>query len=583
MERNRGDGVRPDLVPSEPDAERVATVLLVSRLRWAAGALSATMALLTEPPPLSRLALLALSLLMLAYNIGAAMARRLSVRPLEALVFGSLVGDFAVCAAWVLLTGNDPATANYVVFMVVSVEAAVLFRWKGAIGSIAIALGTFGALLWERTVLGVPNMLASYLFRVSIVVIMACLSAGLAQESHRRRRAAETALRAAEEAAAEATRQSAHSVALARELEHANQTKSTFLATMSHELRTPLNAILGFTDLVRDGVTGPISATTRDHLERVSRNGHILLDLINDVLDLSKIEAGRMPVSLRTIDVEQEVRQVVSNLQPLAEQKGLPVEVIVPPGGCTALADARALTQIVTNLLSNAIAYADHGTVRVELRSSSKEVAVVVSDDGPGISAADQAVIFEPFRRVGATAHTGTGGTGLGLAISARLAQLLGGELTLVSTRGIGSHFTLHLPRAARAAPAPAILSGRPVVLAVDDDEDSLRLWRSHCERMGFIFVGLQQPDDAVPAAIRIAPAVILLDVRFPQASGWDLLTALRREPRTASIPVHIVSTADDEQVAVERGVRFVHKPVTEAQFRAALAPYVREDQEVVA
>jgi signal transduction histidine kinase/CheY-like chemotaxis protein len=374
--------------------------------------------------------------------------------------------------------------------------------------------------------------------------------------------------------------------ALARaneDLERANQAKSVFLATMSHELRTPLNAILGFTDLVLDGGTGPIAETTKDYLERVSRNGRILLELINDVLDLSKIEAGRMPIVAHVVAVEPQVRQVVANVQALADEKGLLLEVVNATPDCTALADPRALAQILTNLVGNAVKYADTGVVRVAIRADPGAVTIDVIDNGPGIDPDDQPVIFQPFRRVGETARTGTGGTGLGLAISSRLAKLQGGDLTVDSTLGAGSRFTLTLPSAAVTGVLALRDPSPPLVLAVDDDADALGLWQAQVERMGCAFLGVQRPSTAVQAAADVQPAVILLDVLFPDGSGWDVLTRLRQDPRTASIPVHVVSNNNDEQVAQSREVEFLRKPVTDEQLKEALMPYLRRDQEVLA
>ena len=367
--------------------------------------------------------------------------------------------------------------------------------------------------------------------------------------------------------------------ALARanaELAEASRSKSDFLATMSHELRTPLNAILGFTDLVRSGATGEISANADDYLERVRRNGSILLDLINDVLDLSKIEAGRMVVSTEVVSVESAVREVIANVQSLADAKGIGLEANPSADDDTlALADHRALTQVLTNLVGNAVKFTTEGSVRVASRADHGAILVEVADTGPGIPLDDQAAVFEPFRQVGAHARTGTGGTGLGLAISVRLARLMGGDISLASEPGRGSRFTLRLPavQAFRSTPSDA---GTPVILAVDDDPDALSLWRAQIERMGLRFVGVQQTAAAVTTAATLRPAAILLDVIFPEGSGWDVLEQLRADPRTAAIPVHVISITDGADTAQDRAVSFLQKPVSEEQLRAELARYRR-------
>jgi signal transduction histidine kinase len=366
------------------------------------------------------------------------------------------------------------------------------------------------------------------------------------------------------------------------ELEEASRLKSEFLATMSHELRTPLNAILGFTDLVRSGATGTIAPQTDDYLERVRRNGAVLLDLINDVLDLSKIESGRLVVSHEVVAVEPIVREVIANVQTLADAKHLTLELIAEEEGALAIADRRAVKQVVTNLIGNAVKFTSEGSVTVVIRTHNGATLIEVADTGPGIAPDDQAAVFEPFRQVGPHARTGTGGTGLGLPISVRLARLMGGDLGLTSEAEQGSRFTLRLP-AVQGYSSVAREGDGPVILGVDDDLDALSLWQAQCERMGFVFVGVQQSSAAMTAAATLRPAAILLDVVFPEASGWDILQRLRADRRTSHIPVHVISITDGEDRASDAGVRFLQKPVSEEQLRAELAPYQRVPAQAVA
>lgn len=360
------------------------------------------------------------------------------------------------------------------------------------------------------------------------------------------------------------------------ELEQASRLKSEFLATMSHELRTPLNAILGFTDLVRSGATGQISSQTDDYLERVRRNGSVLLELINDVLDLSKIEAGRMTINHDVIAVEPAVREVVANVQSIADAKGLSLKVSTSGHESLALADARAVRQIVMNLVSNAVKFTQEGAVDVAIRPSGTATLVEVSDTGPGILPADQEAVFEPFRQVGAHARTGTGGTGLGLAISVRLARLMGGDITVVSESGRGSCFTLRLPSVQRSAVVPK-RGSEPVILGVDDDMDALNLLQAQCERLGFGFVGVRESSTAVAAAAALRPSAILLDIVFPEGSGWEVLRQLQNDPSTADIPVHVISVTDGEERASAATVAFLQKPVSEERLRAELEQYRRQ------
>jgi|SRR5580704_5984049 signal transduction histidine kinase len=366
------------------------------------------------------------------------------------------------------------------------------------------------------------------------------------------------------------------------ELEEASRLKSEFLATMSHELRTPLNAILGFTDLVRSGATGTIAPQTDDYLERVRRNGAVLLDLINDVLDLSKIESGRLVVSHEVVAVEPIVREVLANVQALADAKHLTLHMIAEEEDALAIADRRAVKQVVTNLVVNAVKFTAEGSVTVLIRTHHGATLLEVVDTGPGIAPDDQAAVFEPFRQVGPHARTGTGGTGLGLPISVRLARLMGGDLRLSSEASTGCRFILQLPGVQEYSSVTREGDG-PVILGVDDDLDALSLWQAQCERMGFVFVGVQQSSAAITAAVRIQPVAILLDIVFPGASGWDILRQLRGERRTSQIPVHVISITDGEDRASDASVRFLQKPVSEAQLRAELAPYQRIPAKAVA
>jgi signal transduction histidine kinase len=359
------------------------------------------------------------------------------------------------------------------------------------------------------------------------------------------------------------------------ELARASEMKSEFLATMSHELRTPLNAILGFTDLVRTGATGEISSQTEDYLERVRRNGSVLLDLINDVLDLSKIEAGRITVNHDVISPDALVRRAVANVQSLADAKSIRVQVQSDPVAPLARGDTRAVHQILTNLIGNAVKFTFEGSVKIAVRADGHFTVIEVADTGPGIAAEDRSAIFEPFRQVGAHARTGTGGTGLGLAISVRLARLMGGDINIESELGVGSRFMLRLPAVSPLSTRPAGKS-LPVILAVDDDLDALSLWQAQVERMGFDFVGVQSRSAALEAAVSLQPVAILLDIVLPDGSGWDILEQLRGNPKTLDIPVCVVSVIDGADRAEHATVSFLQKPVSEEQLRDELEQYLR-------
>jgi signal transduction histidine kinase len=230
------------------------------------------------------------------------------------------------------------------------------------------------------------------------------------------------------------------------QLEEASQHKSRFLANMSHELRTPLNAILGYTELIQDSVYGAPPEKMIVVLERISRNGKHLLGLINDVLDLSKIEAGQLVLTLDNYSIRDVVHDVYSAVEPLAARKNLAFKVEMPPDLPAGLGDERRLTQVLLNLVGNAIKFTDKGEVSIKASASSGAYNVAVHDTGPGISEADQQKLFQEFQQADNSITKAKGGTGLGLAISKRIIEMHGGRIWVESRPGQGSTFSLTLP-----------------------------------------------------------------------------------------------------------------------------------------
>jgi signal transduction histidine kinase len=231
-----------------------------------------------------------------------------------------------------------------------------------------------------------------------------------------------------------------------RELVVASQHKSQFLANMSHELRTPLNAILGYTELIIDGIYGETPEKAQAVLKRVESNGKHLLGLINDVLDLSKIEAGQLKLSLADYSIKDVVNNVVSAVEPLATKKKLNFKVDVRPDMPTAHGDEQKLTQVLLNLTGNAIKFTDAGEVAIKVSAANGSYTVAIHDTGPGISAADQAKLFQQFQQADNSITKTKGGTGLGLAISKRIIELHGGSISVQSSVGQGSTFAFTLP-----------------------------------------------------------------------------------------------------------------------------------------
>jgi signal transduction histidine kinase len=245
-----------------------------------------------------------------------------------------------------------------------------------------------------------------------------------------------------------------------RQLEIASRHKSQFLANMSHELRTPLNAILGYTELIGDNIYGEVPDKMRDVLERVEKSGRHLLGLINDILDLSKIEAGQLTLALNDYAMQDVIRSVASATEPLARAKGLGLEVAVPDDLPIGRADERRLMQVLLNLVGNAIKFTEAGKVAIRAELADATFRVAVTDTGPGIAESDQEKIFEEFQQADSTVARAKGGTGLGLAIARRIIEMHGGRLWLESALGVGSTFTFSVP--VRVEQQVTVTSRRP-------------------------------------------------------------------------------------------------------------------------
>jgi signal transduction histidine kinase len=230
------------------------------------------------------------------------------------------------------------------------------------------------------------------------------------------------------------------------ELEIANKHKSQFLANMSHELRTPLNAILGYTELILDNIYGYVSEKIREVLERVEQNGRHLLGLINDVLDLSKIEAGQLTLALNEYSIGEVVQTVFTSVEALAAEKKLDLKAMVPTGLATGKGDEKRIAQVLLNLLGNAIKFTEAGEVRIEVSASNETFLLSVSDTGPGLSEADQKRIFEEFQQADGSSTREKGGTGLGLSIAKRIVEMHGGRIWVESALGKGSTFRFTVP-----------------------------------------------------------------------------------------------------------------------------------------
>ncbi|MFB9181560.1 response regulator [Dactylosporangium sucinum] len=361
-------------------------------------------------------------------------------------------------------------------------------------------------------------------------------------------------------------------------LTDASQAKSDFLAGMSHELRTPLNAIIGFSDLMRaeqpDGDRRSVPAEWVDH---VHSSGRHLLGLINDILDLAKVEAGRLELHPVPLPLDTAVGELVDGLRPLTDNKGLQVYLDVP--AIAVRADPLRFRQILDNLLSNAIKFTpEGGLVAVTATAAGDEVAVTVADSGIGIALADQERVFEEFQQVGPAAQRHAG-TGLGLALTRRLVEAHGGTIALASALGEGSRFTVRLPAAVpapspvRSVEPPGPARGR--VLIVDDDPRAAELLLTYLATAGYHVRVAPSGEDGLAAAQEWRPDAILLDVIMPGLDGWDVIRSLKSSP-LRDIPVFFATIIDDRRAGLSLGAAdFFVKPVDHGALLAQLARHI--------
>src|SRR6266481_1813385 len=328
------------------------------------------------------------------------------------------------------------------------------------------------------------------------------------------------------------------------EAERGSRFKDQFLSTMSHELRTPLNAVLGFSDLLADEAYGPLNDRQRRYVEHIHTGGKHLLTLISDILDLSKIEAGRMELTNESLRVEAIFGEVLSVMRPLADKKSQSLSKNSQPG-LVVRADSVRFKQVLMNLLGNAIKFTPKdGSIELGAHLAGGRVRVEVRDNGPGIPPAEQQRIFEAFYRLRESGKK-TEGTGLGLAITHHLVELHGGELTLDSELGKGSCFYFSLPVGVAIqdrlphAPQPAGTRVRlPRVLVIEDDHAAAQLIQTQLISAGYEVLVCPEPQNALELAALFQPGAITLDIVMKPKNGWEVLTQLKRDPRTSHIPL---------------------------------------------
>ena len=368
--------------------------------------------------------------------------------------------------------------------------------------------------------------------------------------------------------------------------EEANRLKSAFLSTMSHELRTPMNAIMGYAHLLLDGLDGPLTPTQEGDVRQIADGADRLLVLLNDVLDLSRIEAGRLELLPEEVAVAEVVRQVCADVTPLAAAKGITLDVGLQPG-LVATADPQRLRQTLLNLVGNAVKFTDAGRVTIHGRADGAWVVLAVADTGIGIAPEALERVFDEFRQADAGTTRRYGGTGLGLAIVRKLVELQGGTVEVASEVGVGSTFTLRLPGAAAADRAGAAPTAEPepvvpavgqghaarTLLLLEDNAESVVMVRRIVEGEGYHLVATASGKEALELARTLRPEAILLDILVPgEFDGWQVLHGLRTDPATREIPVVIVSMLDDRRLGATLGAtEYLVKPVDRRALLAAL------------
>ncbi|GIF10388.1 response regulator [Actinoplanes teichomyceticus] len=355
-------------------------------------------------------------------------------------------------------------------------------------------------------------------------------------------------------------------------LTRANEAKSNFLAGMSHELRTPLNAIIGFSDLMRlEEPEGDRRRVPADWVDHIHSSGRHLLGLINDILDLAKVEAGRMDLRVAPVRVDTAIEELLTTLSPLFAQKNLTVMTELAP--VTALADRLRLRQIVENLLSNAIKFTPpEGTVSITVTGSDTDVSVTVTDTGVGIADDDAERVFEEFQQVGDPDRR-QAGTGLGLALTRRLVEAQRGDITLRSAPGHGSSFTVRLPAAPVAQPSAAGATNAPYVLLVEDDPHSAELMQTQLSNAGYRVEVAGSGESGLTVAREHRPDAIVLDVELPGISGWEVIRQLKADAALAAVPVFFASILDEAAAGLALGAHdYFVKPVDQPALLSALS-----------
>ncbi|MDM8557419.1 response regulator [Candidatus Parabeggiatoa sp. HSG14] len=368
--------------------------------------------------------------------------------------------------------------------------------------------------------------------------------------------------------------------------EAANFAKSQFLANMSHELRTPLNAIIGYSEMLKEDAEDLGQEDVASDLEKIHAAGKHLLGLINDVLDLSKIEAGKMELFIESVNLDSFINEVISTIQPLIEQKANILKIERPNILGEIQTDSTKLRQMLLNLLSNAAKFTEQGVILFKIKrqiddNNDEKIAFCVNDDGIGMTVEQQKKLFQAFTQADASTTRRYGGTGLGLTITKQFAEMMGGTIQAESEFGQGSNFTLFLPTLVKVIPQssskPSVSwsKNKGIILVIEADAEARQWLQNDLSKFGHEVAIAEDKMEGIRLANKLRPDAILLDVHTQEMDGWEILSALKNSPPLSRIPVIILSMEEDKNKGYAKGAAdYLEKPIKQKQLATILKKY---------